>query len=62
MMRDGVLIIEESPEGLMTRCGTTSLEDAFLILSQKQETASYSRTQVYQMLINLHALCIQIKI
>lgn len=38
MMRDGVLVAQESPETLMSHCNTTSLEDAFLMLSKKQET------------------------
>lgn len=58
MMRDGILIIEESPEMLMTRCNTTSLEDAFLILSQKQEIASHTQAEVHLVLTNSHALCI----
>jgi hypothetical protein len=44
MMRGGVLLAEESPEMLMARCNTTSLEEAFLSLSYKQETSS--NTQV----------------
>lgn len=40
MMRGGVLLAEESPENLMTRCNTSTLEEAFLSLSYKQETSS----------------------
>lgn len=38
MMRDGVLVAEESPELLMARYNATTLEEAFLILSAKQDT------------------------
>lgn len=38
MMRDGILVAEDSPEMLMAHCNTTTLEDTFLMLSQKQET------------------------
>lgn len=37
-MRDGILVAQESPENLMSHCNTTTLEDAFLMLSKKQET------------------------
>lgn len=37
-MRDGILVAQESPETLMSHCNTTTLEDAFLMLSQKQKT------------------------
>ncbi|KAG8327657.1 hypothetical protein J6590_015690 [Homalodisca vitripennis] len=37
LMRDGVLLAEESPASLMTSQGCNSLEEAFLILSQRQE-------------------------
>lgn len=40
MMRGGILLAEESPEMLMERCNTVTLEDAFLSLSYKQETSS----------------------
>lgn len=40
MMRGGVLLAEESPENLMARCNTSTLEEAFLTLSYKQETSS----------------------
>lgn len=40
MMRGGVLLAEESPELLIARCNTTTLEEAFLTLSYKQETSS----------------------
>lgn len=40
MMREGVLLAEESPDMLMARCNTTTLEEAFLTLSRKQETTS----------------------
>lgn len=48
MMREGVLLAEESPEMLMARCNTNTLEEAFLILSRKQE--STSDTQVHLVL------------
>lgn len=44
VMRKGVLVAEESPEVLMTRCNTVTLEEAFLALSKNQET--WSNTQV----------------
>jgi ABC-type multidrug transport system ATPase subunit/ABC-type multidrug transport system permease subunit len=40
MMRGGVLLAEDSPETLIARCNTTTLEEAFLTLSYKQETSS----------------------
>lgn len=36
-MRDGVLLAEHSPSTLMVSQGCDSLEEAFLLLSQKQE-------------------------
>lgn len=36
-MRQGCLLAEDSPSNLLTSFGTNSLEDVFLILSQKQE-------------------------
>lgn len=57
MMRDGVIIIEDSPELLMRRYNTTSLEEAFLILSQKQETESHAQAEVHQELTNSHDFC-----
>lgn len=48
MMREGVLLAEESPDMLMARCNTITLEDAFLSLSRKQETTS--DTQVHLVL------------
>jgi len=44
MMRGGILLAEDSPENLMARCNTATLEEAFLTLSYKQETSS--NTQV----------------
>lgn len=35
-MRNGILLAEDSPENILTAFNTSSLEDAFLILSQKQ--------------------------
>lgn len=35
-MRKGVLLAEETPENIMLRFEVNSIEDAFLILSQKQ--------------------------
>ncbi|XP_025200629.1 ABC transporter G family member 23-like [Melanaphis sacchari] len=43
MMRGGILLAEDSPEILMTRCNTSTLEEAFLSLSYKQETSSSSQ-------------------
>lgn len=40
MMRGGILLAEETPEMLIARCNTTTLEEAFLSLSYKQETSS----------------------
>ncbi|XP_050422557.1 ABC transporter G family member 23-like isoform X2 [Adelges cooleyi] len=40
LMREGVLLAEESPEMLMARCNANSLEEAFLILSRKQEMSA----------------------
>ncbi|KAL4131486.1 hypothetical protein QTP88_008794 [Uroleucon formosanum] len=40
MMRGGVLLAEDSPETLIARCNTATLEEAFLTLSYKQETSS----------------------
>lgn len=39
-MRGGVLLAEESPEMLIARCNSSTLEEAFLTLSYKQETSS----------------------
>lgn len=36
-MRSGVLLAEEAPLSLMERCGCADLEEAFLMLSHKQE-------------------------
>ena len=35
-MRNGILLAEDSPENIMTMFNSSTLEDAFLILSQKQ--------------------------
>lgn len=35
-MRNGILLAEDSPENILSKFGTTTLEDAFLILSQNQ--------------------------
>lgn len=43
MMRGGVLLAEETPEMLMARCNTATLEEAFLSLSYKQETSSHTK-------------------
>lgn len=45
MMREGILVAEESPEVLMSRCNTTTLEEAFLKESRKQNNSS-SKFQV----------------
>lgn len=39
-MRNGVLLAEDAPTALIERCGCTDLEEAFLILSHKQENTS----------------------
>ncbi|XP_055376981.1 ABC transporter G family member 23 [Condylostylus longicornis] len=36
LMRSGVLLAENSPEEILTKYGCNSIEDAFLLLSQKQ--------------------------
>lgn len=36
-MRNGVLLAEDAPIKLLERCHVSSLEDAFLLLSQEQE-------------------------
>ncbi|KAK7595507.1 hypothetical protein V9T40_013332 [Parthenolecanium corni] len=46
LMREGVLLAEESPQELMERCGCDDLETVFLQLSKKQETSSYN-SQTY---------------
>lgn len=35
-MRNGILLAEDSPTNILSTFGTTTLEDAFLILSQNQ--------------------------
>lgn len=35
-MRNGILLAEDTPQNIMTSFNTSTLEDAFLILSQKQ--------------------------
>lgn len=40
MMREGILVAEESPEVLMSRCNTTTLEEAFLKEIRKQNNSS----------------------
>lgn len=35
-MRNGILLAEDSPQNILSIFGTTTLEDAFLILSQNQ--------------------------
>jgi ABC-type multidrug transport system ATPase subunit len=41
LMRNGRLLAEEHPSQLLATCGTETLEDAFLKLSQSQEKGSY---------------------
>ncbi|KAG4079241.1 hypothetical protein HA402_006964 [Bradysia odoriphaga] len=36
LMRNGILLAEDTPQNIMTMFNTSTLEDAFLILSQKQ--------------------------
>lgn len=38
LMRKGILLIEDTPQNLLDLCGTESLEDAFLQLSERQES------------------------
>jgi len=47
MMRGGILLAEESPDMLMARCNTSTLEEAFLTLSYKQETSSNTQVPIY---------------
>lgn len=35
-MRNGILLAEDSPTNILSKFGTTTLEEAFLILSQNQ--------------------------
>lgn len=44
LMRNGVQIAEDSPQNILAQCETQSLEEAFLLLSQRQEnnTESFS--------------------
>jgi ABC-type multidrug transport system ATPase subunit len=37
LMRNGVLIAQDSPQNILTSCDTDNMEEAFLQLSQKQE-------------------------
>lgn len=39
MMRNGILLAEDTPRNIMQKYGCSSLEDAFLILCQKQGTS-----------------------
>lgn len=50
MMRGGILLAEDSPETLMARCNTASLEEAFLSLSYKQETSSSTQVPLIEYL------------
>lgn len=52
-MRDGVLLAEESPLDLMQRYQCSNLEDAFLILSKKQDTG----TNEVSLKNNLYSKC-----
>ncbi|XP_050542631.1 ABC transporter G family member 20-like [Daktulosphaira vitifoliae] len=40
LMREGVILAEDSPDVLMARCNANTLEEAFLILSRKQEMST----------------------
>lgn len=46
MMREGILVAEDSPDVLMARCNATTLEAAFLTLSQKQEISSNTQVKI----------------
>lgn len=48
MMRGGVLLAEDSPETLIARCNTATLEEAFLTLSYKQETSSDNQVPIIE--------------
>lgn len=43
LMRHGVQIAEDTPDSILASCETTSLEDAFLSLSENQELDSFNR-------------------
>uniref|UniRef100_A0A1B6LK41 Uncharacterized protein n=1 Tax=Graphocephala atropunctata TaxID=36148 RepID=A0A1B6LK41_9HEMI len=45
LMRDGVLLAEQSPTSLMISQGCESLEEAFLVLSKRQETSRSDDSQ-----------------
>jgi ABC-type multidrug transport system ATPase subunit len=44
LMRNGVLLVEDSPQGIMKTLGTTDLEKAFLLLSQRQKISEIAVT------------------
>lgn len=46
-MRGGILLAEEAPLSLMERCGCADLEEAFLMLSHKQEQDTKSMVSQY---------------
>lgn len=50
-MRGGILLAEETPEMLIARCNTTTLEEAFLTLSYKQETSSNTTVLIFMLII-----------
>lgn len=53
-MRKGVLLAEDTPENIMLRFKVNSIEDAFLILSQKQGNNDIVEACIAQLPSNQH--------
>lgn len=53
-MRKGVLLAEDTPENIMIRFEVNSIEDAFLILSQKQGDNDVIEASLAQLPSNQH--------
>lgn len=51
-MRNGILLAEDSPDNIMKAFNTSSLEDAFLILSQKQGQSEEADNTLLKMITN----------
>lgn len=49
-MRNGILLAEDSPDNIMKAFGTATLEDAFLILSQRQGQSEEADNTLQKML------------
>lgn len=49
-MRNGILLAEDAPEKILQAFGTTTLEDAFLILSQKQGQSEEADNTLHTMI------------